>query len=292
MVGGALSHVLVQAGHEIVAFSREPGGVEADFEAARFDPGSGEIDDEALGGSAAVVHLAGASVAARWTEKQRRRIRDSRVEGTRLLVDAMARLSEAARPRVLVSASAVGYYGDRGDDPLDETAARGDGFLADVCTDWEAEAGRAESLGVRVVRLRIGMVLSAEGGALARMLRPFKMGLGGRVGSGKQWVSWIHLDDLVRAIRCCIDDERLRGAVNATAPKPVKNAELTSALGSAIGRPTVLPAPRLALKLLFGAMAEELLLASQRAVPEQLVKVGFEYRFSEIDAALQDLLSH
>jgi uncharacterized protein len=238
-----------------------------------------------LDGSDAVVHLAGEPVGQRWTAAARARISESRIEGTRALVHAM----RERPPQVLISASAVGYYGSRGDELLTESSAPGEGFLERVAVGWEREAQAAESLGVRVVRLRIGMALGNGGGALARMLLPFKLGVGGRIGSGKQWVSWIHLDDLTSLILFLLKESTVRGAFNAVSPHPVTNREFTRALASALHRPAILPVPPFALRLLFGEMAA-VLLASQRAIPEAATRAGFTFQYPDVFAALAQIV--
>jgi len=243
----------------------------------------------ALAGCDAVVNFAGESVVgARWTAARKKALVDSRVGVTERLVDAMA---AAERPRTLVSASAVGYYGDRGDETLDEESGAGEGFLADLCRDWEEAARRAEALGVRVVRLRIGVVFGREGGALAKLLPPFRAGVGGRVGTGRQFAPWIHLHDLVEILAAALTDERLAGAVNAVAPAAITNAELTRSLGRAVHRWTPFPVPPLALRAAFGDGASALL-HSQRVVPKRLLGLGFPFRYPTIDGALGDLVSN
>jgi uncharacterized protein (TIGR01777 family) len=234
----------------------------------------------------AVIHLAGEPVAQRWTAEAKRRIRESRIEGTRNLVQAMAKLPRA--PQALICASAVGYYGSRGDETLTEQSAPGAGFLPEVCTAWESAAAGAEPLGIRVVSLRTGVVLARHGGALARMLPPFRMGVGGRLGSGRQWMSWIHLEDLCE-MYCFAAEQPVRGALNGVAPQPVTNADFTRVLGSVLHRPAVFPVPPIALRLLFGEMSE-VLLASQRILPKAAGEAGFRFRFSQLDAALADAL--
>ncbi len=236
-------------------------------------------------GCQAVVHLAGEPVAQRWTAAARRRILDSRVEGTRALVSAL----RAHPPNVLVSASGIGYYGSCGDKTLTEQCPPGSDFLAQLACEWERQAREAEKLGTRVICLRISTVLG-PGGALHKMLLPFKLGLGGRLGPGTQWMSWIHLEDLCALIHFCLPESTLRGVLNAVSPHPVTNQEFTKALGRALHRPTVFPVPAFALRLLFGEMSE-ILLASQRAVPEAAVAAGFEFRYPEISAALIQILS-
>jgi len=242
---------------------------------------------EDLEGCDAVVHLAGEPVGQRWTESTRERIRTSRVEGTRGLVRALGGL--ARPPEVLVSASAVGYYGSRGDEILTESSAPANDFLGQVCVEWEREAQQAEKLGVRVVRLRIAVVLSREGGALKRMLLPFRLGVGGKIGDGRQWMSWIHIDDLVALACFALATPALRGAVNAAAPHPVTNAGVTRELAGALHRPAIFPVPKPALHVLFGEMAS-IVYASQRVIPEAALASGFAFQFPTIGAALRDLL--
>ncbi|HEX8985713.1 MAG TPA: TIGR01777 family oxidoreductase [Bryobacteraceae bacterium] len=236
--------------------------------------------------SDAVIHLSGESIAQRWTAAAKRRIHDSRTEGTRRLIKELSKL--ARPPRVLVSASAIGIYGSREDEILTEASAPGSGFLAGVCVDWERAAQEAAALGTRVVLLRFGIVLDTRGGALARMLPAFRLGAGGRLGSGRQWMSWIHLDDALGLVEAALTDERLTGPVNATAPNPVTNAEFTHALAHAIHRPAFVPVPALALKLLFGEMAG-LLLDSARVLPRAALDAGCRFRYSELGSALEQL---
>jgi uncharacterized protein (TIGR01777 family) len=240
-----------------------------------------------LAASDGIVHLAGEPVLGGLpTAARRKRILESRVDSTRALVRAMAELSPAERPRTFVCASAVGIYGDRGEEMLDENAAPGSGFLADVCIAWEKAAQAAAPLGVRTVSLRIGVVLAREGGALAPIAKAFRFGLGGRLGSGRQWFPWIHIDDLVGLIRSALRDESWRGVVNATAPNPVRNAEWTKALGAALRRPAVLPVPALALKHALGEMSGELL-GSRRVVPKRALELGFRFEFEKLEDALR-----
>lgn len=258
--------------------------------AAIWRSGSAQAIAEALTGHSCevVFHLAGEPVAqARWTTQTKRRIRESRVEGTRVLVEGI-NLSKV-RPKVLVSASAVGFYGDQGERTLSEDSAGGDGFLADVCRDWEEQAARAEQLGVRVVSLRIGLVLGRGGGALSAMLTPFKLGLGGRLGPGTQWTPWIHIDDLVRIAIFAAEHEKLRGPVNAVAPALVRNKDFTAALGRALRRPAILPAPAFALRAVLGEFAS-VLLASQRVVPAKAQTAGFQFRCRDLESALGAIL--
>lgn len=244
----------------------------------------GAVSAENFEGTDAVVHLAGEPIAQRWTRTVRERIRSSRVEGTRAVVEAMHRARR--RPVVLVSASAIGYYGSRGDEELTENAAPGGDFLAQVGIEWERAAEAFEG---RVVTMRIAMVLG-RGGALQKMLPPFRMGVGGRIGDGRQWVSWIHLDDLVSLIRFALENPRLSGPVNASAPEPVRNAEFTAELARALRRPAIVPVPKIVLRLMFGEMAE-VLLASQRVLPQAAHEAGFGFRFPRIRDALRDIVS-
>jgi uncharacterized protein len=239
-----------------------------------------------LDGMDAVIHLAGEPVAQRWNATVKQRILDSRVLGTRRLVDEMGRVG--AGPKVLVSASAIGYYGERGDEILTENAGPGEGFLADVCRGWEAEADRAAQFGVRVMRLRIGFVLGKNGGALGKMIPAFKAGVGGKLGSGKQWMPWVHIDDVVEMFARAVESD-MSGVWNATAPNPVRNEEFTKELGRVLHRPAFFPMPGLALKIAFGEMGEHML-DSARVVPEAALTAGYRFRFSELGAALRDLL--
>jgi uncharacterized protein (TIGR01777 family) len=284
MIGRALSASLRADGHRVLRFQR--GGVTAD-DTIGWDPDTGRIDAPALEGLDAVVHLAGESIGGhRWTDEEKRRIRDSRVRGTSVLAAAVA--SRERKPRVLVSASAIGYYGDRGDEVLTEQSAPAADFFAQVCTAWEAEAAPAAEAGVRTVFTRSGIVLDANGGALQQMLLPFKLGLGGRQGSGKQWMSWIALPDEVRAIRFAIEHDALRGPANLVAPNPVTNAEFAATLGRVLHRPTILPTPMLPLKLRYGAeLVETLLMVSQRVRPAALQATGFRFAFDTLEDALR-----
>ncbi len=261
----------------------------ADPEIRAWDPDAGLLPADLFRGVDTIFHLAGEPVAGRrWSPAVKARIRDSRVLGTRRLVDAMA--GETARPRVLVSASAVGYYGDRGDEILDESSPPGTDFLAQVCRDWESEALRARDLGIRVATVRIGIVLGRGGGALAKMLLPFRMGLGGRLGSGRQWMPWIHVDDLVGILLHAAGRDDLAGAVNGVAPGPVTNRDFTGALGTALGRPALLPAPAFALKLAVGEFAD-ILLGSQRAAPRAAERAGYAFLHPALGPALKNILS-
>lgn len=247
------------------------------------------VSPAAVSGFDAVVHLAGESVAGRWTQEKKKAIRESRVQGTRNLAAALAQ--SQAKPRVLVCASAVGFYGNRGEEILQEESPVGQGFLPEVCREWEDASRIAAEAGIRTVNIRLGLVLSAKGGALASMLKPFRLGLGGRIGSGRQWWSWIHVDDIVGGIHHAMGMESLSGPVNLVAPNPVRNAEFTRVLASVLGRPALLPVPEFAARLAFGTQAaEELLLASQRVEPQKLGNSGYTFRFPELRAALENLV--
>jgi hypothetical protein len=287
LIGSALSPVLTAAGHRVLRVVRT---AEGGPDTLRWDPEAGTIDAGGLEGVGGVVHLAGEGIGRRWSARQKARILDSRMAGTRLLAETLAKLSRP--PAVLVSASAIGVYGDRGDEVLTEASPPGGGFLASVAQGWEAATEAAQTGGIRVAHLRSGEVLSRHGGALAKMLTPFRLGLGGRLGSGRQWVSWIAIDDEVAAIVHIIGDESLVGPVNATAPNPVTNAEFTKALAGALHRPAVLPVPAPALRLLLGReMADELLLVSQRVIPERLNGSSFSFQTPEIASALARVLA-
>ncbi len=291
LVGSALVEALQTDGHEVVRLvRREP---EQPREATvGWDPAAGAIDSETLAATGrldAVVHLAGESIAGgRWTAARKARIRDSRVDGTGLLARSLAELADP--PRVLVSASAIGWYGDRGEEWMDESQPPGSSFLCGVCRDWEAAAEPARTAGIRVVHPRIGVVLSSRGGALQKMLLPFKLGLGGRVGSGAQHWSWITIDDVVAAIRHAIANDNVEGPVNTVAPTPATNAEFTTALGRVLGRPTILPMPAFAARLLLGEMADELLLSSTRVRPGVLDDTGFAFAYPNLEKALRHVL--
>jgi uncharacterized protein (TIGR01777 family) len=286
LVGRPLSQRLRRAGHRVLRLvRRDPAGPDE----MRFDPATGDLDADRLEGLDALVHLAGASIAAgRWTAERRRRIRDSRVSGTTLLARALAGLTRG--PRVLVSASAVGYYGDRGEEILDEDAVAGAGFLAETCVAWEGATAPAEAAGLRVVKLRMGVVLAVDGGALARLLPPFRAGLGGRLGDGRQFMSWISREDLLRVIEHALAHDEVVGPVNAVAPQPVRNADFALTLARVLRRPALLPAPALAIRLLLGQMGRELLLASSRVVPRRLERAGFRHLHPDLESALRSVL--
>jgi uncharacterized protein len=282
LIGRPLVEALRARGDEVTVLSRDP------ERGVTWDPLSEPAPVEALAGRDAVIHLAGENVAQRWTEKAKRSIRESRVIGTEALLDGLR--AADPRPGVLICASAVGYYGDRGSEVLDETAAPGTDWLAGVCVDWEAAAAEAGRLGLRVCSLRTGVVLSRHGGALAKLLPPFRAGLGGPVAGGDQYMPWIHIDDVVGLYLAAVDGAPWSGPVNATGPAPATNREFSKALGRAVHRPAVAPVPRLAVRVLFGEMAE-IVTGGQRAVPRRAAELGYEFLHPELDPALADVLS-
>jgi len=287
-VGRRLMKALSNGNHTLRVLSRHAGtNLPAGVKLYPWDPVKGPPPAESLEGADAVVHLAGEPIAQRWNDDVKQRIRESRVTGTHNLVAGLGALGQ--RPPVLICSSAIGYYGSRGDEVLTESSAPGSGFLAEVCIAWEKEADAAEALGMRLVKLRTGMVVGANGGALARMLMPFKAGMGGKIGSGEQWMSWIHQDDLVGIIQYALDNP-MRGPVNGTAPNPVVNADFTKALGHAVGRPAVMPMPAFMAKTMFGEMSD-VMLASQRVVPKAAEGAGYQFRHPEINEALESVLA-
>lgn len=284
VIGQNLQHFLTTGGHRVIPLVRDSRLVGDG--AIYWNPAAGEIDREGLRRADAVVHLAGTPIApGRWTEDRKRSILESRVKGTQLISKTLAELSGG--PAVLVSASAVGYYGDRGQERLEEDASSGKGFLAEVCRAWEGATASAERAGVRVVHMRAGIVLTPAGGALGQMLLPFKMGVGGRIGSGRQYMSWIDLDDLVGLMHHALHTESLRGPVNATAPNPVTNAMFSGALGRALSRPTLIPVPAFAVRAAFGQLGTEALLWGQRVVPAKATASGFEYFYEGAEESLR-----
>ncbi|GAB7093574.1 hypothetical protein JCM30237_07260 [Halolamina litorea] len=286
LIGRALVPHLEGAGHEVTRLVRPgTGGVDG----IEWDPAVGTIDRERLEGFDAVVHLAGEPIDQRWTTGTKRRIEQSRVQGTRLVASALADLDDP--PAVLVSGSAVGYYGDRGDRWLTEDASPGDLFISTVCERWEAAAQPAAEAGIRVVNTRMGIVLSTEGGALPRMLPPFRLGLGGHLGSGEQYMSWVTRADAVRIIAHLLESSSVRGPVNVCTPTPVTNRTFTDTLGSVLGRPTVMWVPGVAVRLLFGQMGAELLLASDRVRPAKLAANGFTWEYPELEPALEHVFA-
>jgi uncharacterized protein (TIGR01777 family) len=282
LVGTALIKSLEADGHEIFRLVRYAPHSEAEIE---WSPDRYSIALARLEGFDAAVNLAGESIAeGRWTEEKKRRIRDSRVKGTKLLGDALANLTKP--PKTFICASAVGIYGNRGDEILTESSATGNDFLAEVCVDWEQATALATEKGIRVVNTRFGVILAANGGALAKMLPPFRMGIGGKIGSGKQWMSWITLDDVIGGLRFALANETLSGPVNFVAPNPVTNAEFTKTLGKVLSRPTLFPIPAFGVRLVFGEMADALLLSSQRVEPERLKTTGYEFQYRTLEGAL------
>jgi len=286
LVGSAFIPSLEADGNEVTRMVRDsPKANEIEWH-----PNQDEIDPAKLDGFDAVVNLAGESIAeGRWTDEKKKKIHDSRVHGTHLLSEAMAKLS--TRPRVFLCASATGIYGDRGDDILDEQSESGGGFLAGVCREWEKATEPAANAGVRVVNLRFGPIVARHGGLLEKMLTPFKMGLGGKVGSGKQYISWVAIDDVVDIMRLALNDESVRGPLNVVSPNPVTNEAFTKALGNALNRPTALAMPAFAARLAFGEMADEMLLVSQRVIPKRLTSAGFKFQCPQLRNALDKYLS-
>lgn len=284
LIGSNLADFLTTGGHRVIRLVRDSRQLADD--SIFWNPATGEIDVEGLTRADAIVHLAGSSIASgRWTAARKRSIKQSRVKGTELIARTLATMSGG--PRILVSASAVGFYGDRGSERIDETALAGKGFLAEVCRAWEGAAKPAERAGVRLTTLRTGVTLSPAGGALGQMLLPFKMGAGGRLGSGKQYLSWIDNDDLIAAIHHILMTDSIRGPVNATAPHPVTNSTFTAALGRVLGRPTVLPMPALAVKAAFGQLGTEALLWGQRVLPRKLTESGFTFFYEGVEESMR-----
>jgi hypothetical protein len=283
LLGSALTRALKQGGHRVKPLARITGQTYVD--GPSWEPAAGRIDIMALEGFDAVIHLAGESVSTRWSEAQKAKIRSSRVDGTALLCDALSKLEQP--PKVLLSASAIGLYGDRGEEELSEESAPGAGFLAGVCQDWEKATAPAQQKGIRTVHMRIGVVLSSEGGALQQMAGTFKKGLGGKLGSGKQYMSWISRADCVSAIMYLLSAQNISGAVNLTAPNPATNGEFTKALGAQLGRPTFLGVPGFMAKLFMGEMAQELVLSSAKVLPKKLQAAGFQFSYPTLAEALQ-----
>jgi uncharacterized protein (TIGR01777 family) len=288
-IGSRLTQALLEAGHSLHVLGRKRSpGLPPSVRFSEWNSTEAEPSPESIATADAIVHLAGEPVAQRWTPETKQRMRSSRVDGTGNLVSALAKQSQ--RPQVLVCASAIGYYGSREDEILTETSSPAGDFLAQVVVDWELAAREAEAIGIRVVPLRFGVVLGKDGGALAKMLPPFRLGLGGRLASGQQWMSWIHVDDVIGLIRFALENSTIRGPMNATAPQPVTNAEFTKELAAALHRPAIFPVPRFALKLLFGEMAE-VILGSQRVIPQAARAAGFQFEYPELRPALVRLLS-
>jgi len=284
LIGTAATTALKSDGHNVVHLVRpgkttNPGDIQ-------WDPMRATVDVAGLEGIDVVIHLSGAGIAdGRWTEERKQLLRSSRIDTTRVLVDSLSRLKQ--KPRLLIVASAIGYYGSRGDEILTESSTTGTDFLALVCRDWEAEASRAAERGIRTVMLRSGVVLSGKGGALPKMLPPFKLGVGGRLGSGQQWMSWIAIEDVVGIIRHTIAKEQVSGPVNVVAPSPVRNEEFTRLLAGMLHRPAIFPAPAFVLRLAMGEMADAVLLSSDRVKPEQMLAAGYKFRFEILEPALR-----
>ena len=284
LIGTAATTALKSDGHNVVHLVRpgkttNPGDIQ-------WDPMRATVDVAGLEGIDVVIHLSGAGIAdGRWTEERKQLLRSSRIDTTRVLVDSLSRLKQ--KPRLLIVASAIGYYGSRGDEILTESSTTGTDFLALVCRDWEAEASRAAERGIRTVMLRSGVVLSGKGGALPKMLPPFKLGVGGRLGSGQQWMSWIAIEDVVGIIRHTIAKEQVSGPVNVVAPSPVRNEEFTRLLAGMLHRPAIFPAPAFVLRLAMAEMADAVLLSSDRVKPEQMLAAGYKFRFEILEPALR-----
>jgi uncharacterized protein len=290
LVGSALRPVLTKAGHSVVCLlrpeSKLPRAVNGQM---TWDPKANRLNVTELEGFDAVIHLAGDSLASsRWTEAKKRQLQESRIASTTLLSEALAGLIK--KPEVFIAASAIGYYGNRGEEELDEESSKGTGFLSDLCANWEKATTKAKEAGIRVVNLRFGVVLSVLGGALSKMLLPFTLGVGGQLGAGKQFFSWVSIDDAVGAIVYALQTRSLSGPVNVTAPKPVTNLEFTKILGKVLSRPTIMPVPSVALRLLFGEMADECLLTGQKVKPAKLVASGYHFSDSELEPALRRAL--
>ena len=285
LIGTALRSSLTSDGHEVLALTRRASL--PPVETITWDVDKGRFDASGLEGVDAVIHLAGEPVAKRWNQARKKAIRQSRVRGTKLLVEGLKSLKNP--PKLLLSASAVGFYGDGGDTELDESTPPGEGFLPDVCQEWEKTTMEALGLGIRAVCMRTGIVLSTKGGALGQMLLPFRLGLGGPLGSGKQWMPWVHIDDIVGAFRYVMANDDLVGTVNGTSPNPATNADFAKALGRALHRPAFLPTPAFGLKILFGEMAQ-ILLEGQRALPKKLLFAGYEFKYPDLSDALEDVI--
>jgi uncharacterized protein len=285
-IGAALLPSLKTRGYDVTRLVR---GSATGEDQVAWDPAK-PISPEMVSGYDAVVHLAGESIVGRWTKTKKIKIRGSRVAGTTTLAEALAAAEH--KPQVFVCSSAIGYYGDRGNEVLNEQSKAGVGFLADVCREWEAATQAASNAGIRTVQMRTGVVLSPKGGALGKMLTPFKLGVGGRIGDGQQWMSWIDVQDMVGAIHHMLKSDLLQGPVNMVAPKPVKNVEFAKTLGSVLSRPAILPMPAFVVKLAFGEMGETVLLSSQRVEPTQLVMSGYPFRFTDLRASLENNVHH
>jgi uncharacterized protein (TIGR01777 family) len=289
-IGTALLPTLKASGAQVTRLARGSAGQPThagDEQRIAWDPAQ-SLAANAVSGFDAVIHLAGESIVGRWTDDKKRKIRDSRVLGTENLAQALAQAKE--KPQVFICSSAIGYYGSRGDEILHEESAPGEGFLPDVCREWEEATQAAADAGIRTVQIRTGVVLSPKGGALGKMMTPFKLGLGGRIGDGRQWMSWIDVQDMLGAIHHILKSDLLRGPVNMVAPKPVTNEEFTKTLASVLSRPAIFPVPAFVVKLAFGEMGETVLLGSQRVEPTRLVTSGYPFRFSTLRASLENVV--
>ncbi len=283
-IGAALLPPLKTRGYEITRLVR---GAASGENQISWDPGQ-PIAPESVSGFDAVIHMAGESIVGRWTDEKKRKIRNSRIAGTSALAEALAQAKD--KPHVFACSSAIGYYGDRGSEVLNEESAPGVGFLPDVCQEWEASTRAAAEAGIRTVQMRTGIVLSPKGGALGKMLLPFKLGVGGKIGDGRQWMSWIDVQDMVGAIHHILKSDLLQGPVNMVAPRPVTNTEFTKTLASVLSRPAIFPVPAFVVKTAFGEMGETVLLGSQRVEPTQLVMSGYPFRFSTLRASLENIV--
>ena len=290
-IGSRVCSALHQQGDTVHVLSRNPERAQTKVESARayyrWNPETEKLPSEATNGIASVVHLAGETIAGKWNDEKKRQIRDSRILSTRNLVESLA--AADTKPNALVCASAIGYYGDSGDEHFTEVSPPGNDFLAKICQEWEAEAQKATDLGIRVVTVRIGLVLGLGGGLLAQVLPPFKFGVGGILGNGRQWMSWIHVDDVIGIILHALENNEIRGPLNATAPTPVRNTEFTKTLGTVLRRPTLFPVPTFGLKLMMGEFADFIVM-SQKVLPEKTEVSGYEFRHRTLESALRDLL--
>ena len=287
LVGGDLVPTLEAKGHSVYKISRSKAENENEIQWDAYE-GFPESEKSKLENSDAVIHLAGENIAENWTDEKKRKLRDSRVKGTRTLVDALRKTANP--PKIFICASATGFYGSRGDETLTEESAKGEGFLPEICDEWETEARKAADFAEKIVLPRIGVVLAKNGGALEKMMTPFKIGVGGTVGSGEQWMSWIAIDDLVRIFHFVLENDAVDDAVNATAPNPSKNKDFTNTFGEVLNRPTIMPIPAFAIKALYGEMGQRLLLEGQKVLPEKLSDAGFEFKFPNLKEALAHIL--
>jgi uncharacterized protein len=287
LVGGELVPTLEAKGHQVYRISRSAAKSENEIQWVAYE-GFPESEKYKLENSDAVIHLAGENIAENWTDEKKRKLRDSRVKGTRTLVDALQKCEN--KPKVFIGASAIGFYGTRGDETLTEDSAKGEGFLPELCDEWEIESRKASDFAEHLVLLRIGVVLAKNGGAIEKMLTPFKFGVGGTIGSGEQWMSWIAIDDVVNIFHFVLENDSLDDAVNVTAPNPAKNKDFTDTFGEVLHRPTFIPIPAFAIKTLYGEMGERILLEGQKVLPKKLQDAGFEFKFPNLKEALAHVL--